>query len=199
MLRRILFVGGAVLAMSLMVSTSFARPISPKKANKFQATIVTGVEACNVTNTTAPGILGTPACDPVVASDNVCQFDAPGGKRKGGGKVLAKAKDDIAISAKLGGLTDTCNGETLCAVAGVRTSQNNCLSGGDCSTITQVDLPLGLACSGVDKGKWKLKTTVNTSLAGALVLGNSTEFILGEVGLLRSGGGVAFRAGLLLP
>lgn len=198
MLRRILFVGGAVLAMSLMVSTSFARPISPKKANKYQATIVTGTEACTTPNTTASGVLATAACDPVVAADTVCQFDAPGGKRKGSGKVLAKAKDDIAISAKLGGLTDTCNGESLCAVASVRTSQNNCTSLGDCSTITQTDLPLGVACATVDKGKWKIKTTVNTSLPGALVTGNQTEFTLGEIGLLRAGGGVAFRAGLLL-
>ena len=197
MLRRILFVGGVMLAVSLMASASFARPASPKKANKYQATVVTGVEACTVTNTTAPGLLSTPACDPVVASDSVCQFGPEG---KGSGKVLAKAKDDIAISAKIGGLTETCNGETLCAVASLRTSQNNCASTGDCTTVTQTDLPLGLACAEVAKGKWKIKGSVNAEfLPGALVTGNSAEFILGEVGLLRSGGGVAFRAGLLLP
>ena len=196
MLRRILIIGGVVLGVSLMASASFGRPTPPKKANKYQATIVTGVEACTVTNTTAPGLLSTPACDPVVASDNVCQFGSAG---KGSGKVQAKAKDDIAIAVKLGGLTDTCNGESLCAVASVRTSQNGCLSSGDCSTVTQENLPLGVACCTVDKGKCKIKTTVNTALPGALVTGNLAEFTLGEVGLQRSGGGYAFRAGLLLP
>ena len=112
----------------------------------------------------------------------------------------AKAKDDIAVAVKLGGLDDACNGETLCAVASVRTSQNNCASSGDCSTVTQTDLPLGVACCTVDKGKCKLKTTVNQSLPGALVTGNAAEFIIGEVGMLRSGAaGPGFRAGLLLP
>jgi hypothetical protein len=185
-----------VLAVSLMASASFGRPATPKKANKYQATMVNGVEACTTANTTAPGALSTAACDPVVASDSLCQFGPEG---KGSGKVQAKAKDDVAIAAKLGGVTATCEGETLCAVAGVRTSSNGCASTGDCSTITQPDLPLGIACCQVEKGKCKIKTTVNTALPGALSLGKATEIIVGEVGLARTGGGVAFRAGLFLP
>jgi hypothetical protein len=199
MLKKVLFAGGVLVTVGLFASTSLARPISPKKANKYQATVVTGVEACSAANTTAPGALMTAACDPVVASDSVCQFTEKAGKPKGGGKVLAKAKDDIKINVKVKGITETCNGETLCAVASVRTSTNNCASTGDCSTIPQPDLPLGIACCLVEKQKCKIKTTVNTALPGALVTGNSTEFIIGEVGLKRTGGGVAFRAGLLLP
>jgi len=169
----------------------------PKKANKYQATIVQGVEACTAANTTAPGLLGTPACDPVVPSDPNCVFDA-----KGGGKVLAKSKDDIKIQAKLKKLVNeganSCEGETICAVASVRTTSNGCLSGNPCTTIDQNDLPLGVACCTVQKGKCKIKTTVNTALPGALVQGNQTEIIVGQVGLIRTGGpGVAFRAGLL--
>ena len=89
MLRRILIIGGVVLGVSLMASASFGRPATPKKANKYQATVVTGVQACTVTNTTAPGLLSTPACDPVVASDAVCQFGSAG---KGSGKVAGQGK-----------------------------------------------------------------------------------------------------------
>jgi hypothetical protein len=170
----------------------------PKKANKYQATIVQGVEACTVANTIAPGALMTPACDPVVPSDPNCLFDA-----KGGGKVLAKAKDDIKIVAKLKKLVNeganSCEGETLCAVASIRTTADACGTGNPCTTIDQDDLPLGLACCQVQKGKCKIKTTVNTALPGALVPGNRTEFTIGQVGLKRTGSsGVAFRAGLFL-
>lgn len=199
MLNRSLLVGSIAVVACLMVTQALARPIPPKKANKYQSTVVTGVEACTADNTFAPGALSTKACDPIVQSDGVCQFTEKKGKPKGGGKFQAKAKDDISVSVKLKGLTETCNGQTLCAVASVRTAQDNCLSGGDCSTVTQTDLPLGVACCPVEKGKCKIKTTVNDSLPGALVTGNLAEFIIGEVGLRRSGGGVAFRAGLLLP
>jgi hypothetical protein len=182
-----------------MVSTAFGRPLPPKKANKFQATMVTGVQACTAANTTLPGALMTPGCDPVVANDTVCQFAEKNGKLKGKGKVLAKAKDDIKLKAKLVNLTDSCNGETLCAVATVTTTSDNCASGGSCTGVTSIDLPLGIACCLVEKNKCKIKTTVNTALPGALVPGNYTEFIIGEVGLKRTGASApAFKGGLLL-
>ncbi len=189
---------GTILGVAFLVGPAMGQRSVPKKANKYQATIVQGVEACTATNTTAPGILSTPACDPVVVSDPGCVFD-----NKGAGKVLAKSKDDIKISAKLSKLVNegvnSCEGETLCAVASVRTTSDACGSGNPCTTVDQEDLPLGVACCTVQKGKCKIKTTVNTALPGALVPGNRTEFILGQVGLLRSGApGVAFRAGLLL-
>lgn len=190
MLRRILFIGGACLGVALMVSPAFGRNPAAK-AGKYQATLVQGVQACTVTNTTAPGVLNTAACDPVVPSDSVCVFGP-----KGKGSVAAKAKTDVAVQAKLGGLEASCDGETICAVAGVRTTVDSCASSGSCSTITQPDLPLGIACATVAKGKWKFKGTISQTLAGALTNGNRTEITIGEVGLVRAGGGVAFRAGV---
>ncbi len=67
MLRRILFIGGACLGMALMVGPALGARNVPKKANKYIATIVQGVEACTSANDTAPGALGTPACNPVVS------------------------------------------------------------------------------------------------------------------------------------
>lgn len=197
MLRRILIVGGALLGTALIVSPVLGQRALPKKANKYQATIVQGVEVCTATNTTAPGVLATAACDPVVAADSLCQFTA-----KGSGKFLSKAKTDVSVQVKLSNLTDTCNGETLCGVASIRTSSDGCASGGSCSTVPQADLPLGIACCTVDKNKCKVKTTIGVSLPGALPAGNNTEIIIGEVGMVRTSGvteGVAFRAGLLFP
>ena len=204
MLRRILIIGGACLGIGLMVSPALGVRSIPKKANKYQATIIQGVEACTTANAFAQGALSTPGCNPVVPSDPACVFL----NGEGGGKALAKAKDDISIKVKLKKIDPGCEGQTLCAIATVRTATENCddtdgAGGtivGDCTTETQTDLPLGLACAAVLDGKLQIKTTVNQSLAGALVTGNSTEFTLGEVGLLRSGAaGAAFRAGLLLP
>ncbi len=123
----------------------------------------------------------------------------------GKGQAKAKSKTDISIKVKLRKVDPACNGETLCAVASVITAQNNC-GLGDCTTEAQVDLPLGIACCTVVDEKCDIKTTVNTALPGALVTGNSAEFQLGEVGLLRVGTPdnspnrqpAAFRAGLLL-
>lgn len=194
MLRRILLVGGACLGMALMVSPALGARNIPKKANKFQVTVVQGVEACTAPNTTAPGVLATPACDPVVPADSVCLFT-----EKGSGKIAAKAKDDIAVQAKLGGVTDTCNGETLCAVADLRGSYDTCASTGDCTSQDSSDLLLGASCCTVDKGKCKIKAAISVTFPGALVIGQNSEFIVGKTGLLRAGGGVAFRGGLLLP
>jgi len=196
MLRRILFIGGACLGVALMVSPAFGVRNTPAKAGKYSIEVIQGVEVCSAANTTAPGLLATQACDPVVPSDPGCVFGV-----KGKGKISAKIDKtgDIAVQAKISGIEPTCEGETLCAVASVRTSQNNCASTGDCSTINQVNLPLGVACGPVTKGKLGVKTTVNTALPGALVAGNAAEFTIGEVGLSRTGGGIAFRGGLLLP
>jgi len=84
----------------------------------------------------------------------------------------------------------------------VRTTSDACASGNPCTTEDQEDLPLGVACCTVQKGKCKIKTTINTALPGAIVAGNRTEITVGQVGLLRTTGspspiGPAFRAGLL--
>ncbi len=202
MLRRILFIGGACLGMALMVSPAFGARNVPKKANKYQATLVQGTIACTATNTTAPGLLATPACDPVVPADPGCVFEDNGG----GGLLKAKSKDDISVQAKVKKVDAACEGETLCAVAGISASYDTCASSGNCTAVTSTDLALGASCVTIEKGKGKFKGTINGALPGALVTGERSEFILGEIGLLRTGAGstagranAAFRAGLLLP
>ena len=205
--------------MALMVSPALGQRAVPKKANKYQATLVQGVAACTASNTNAPGILNSLACSPVAPSDPACVFE----DNNGGGLVKAKAKDDIAVQAKLKKLDAACEGESLCAVASVTSSYDECDNLDTCTT-TAIDLALGATCCTVEKGKCKVKTTINGALPGALVPGERTEFIIGEVGMLRTGatggqvinidgaqangGGpiqgstrkaAAFRAGLLLP
>lgn len=219
MLRRILIVGGACLGMALMVSPALGQRNVPKKAGKYQATLVQGVAVCTASNTTAPGILASPACSPVVPSDAGCVFE----DNVGGGQVKSKAKDDVAVQAKLKGIDAACEGESLCAVASITSSYDSCANTQTCRT-TSVDLALGASCCTVTDGKCQVKTSINVALPGALVPGQRTEFQLGEVGMLRTGAtglttitfdganangqplspstrrkAAAFRAGMLLP
>ncbi len=204
MLRRILIVGGACLGAALMVSPALGQRSIPKKANKYQATLVQGVVSCTAANTTAPGVLATPACDPVVPNDDTCVYLIDGDKFKGGGQAKSKAKDDVAVQVKLKGLDPACEGLTLCAVADVEASYDTCASSGTCTGERNEQLPLGVACCVVEKGKCQVKTTINAALPGALVNGVNTEFMVGRVGMLRTTGGgtisgPAFISGLLLP
>ncbi len=194
---RVLFVVGTCAVVGLMVSPAAGTRNPAKRARKLMVPMVQGVEPCLATNTKAPGILQTPACDPVVPSDAGCVFGL-----KGMGRVIAIEKHgDIAIHAKLTGIDPACSNATLCLVVTMRASQDNCASTGDCTTHTQLNFPLWLTCCAVtESGRCTAKTSVNQGLPGLLVPGNRTEFVIGEVGFVRTGSsGAAFRGGLMLP
>ncbi len=120
----------AALGVSaLFVSFAWAERNPPKKANKHQVSLVQAVEACAVgsANTTEPGILAIPACDPVVPSDSGCVFGA-----KGAGRIKAKSKTDIALQVKVKGVDAGCDGQQLCLAMDFTSVRNNCASAGDC-------------------------------------------------------------------
>lgn len=198
-MRKILFTTAALAVFGLLAAPAMAQVQNPpKKANKLIITMVEGVQACTVANTSTGGVINLPACDAQPA-DSLCEFTTKNGKLRGLGMAKAIArKGDIFLNVKVNGINDACNGESLCTVANFRATQNNCSNSAACTTTDQVDFPLGLSCCTVDKGKCRIKTSVNEALAGAINGANTPSYTINGVGLSRVGGGVAFRGGLLV-
>lgn len=175
-------------------SLAFGADGEPKKANKYQSTTVNAYSACTAPSETTLGGLPLPAC-PAVDADATCNFGD-----KGKGKIQAKAKDDVSLSVKLGGL-ENCDGETLQAIVTIAATTNNCSVSTRCST-PEITLPIPGATCVVDKGKCKIKTTVNTLIPGAITPGQNTSIVIRDVTLGRTTGtaaGIVTEAGLLVP
>ncbi len=195
MLKRTMIVGGTMLALGFVVSVAMGADDEPKKANKYQATAVNGYDECLVPNQTTAGALPLPAC-PAADSHTVCQFSD-----KGSGKFAAKAKDDVALKIKVGGLIDgsgTCDGSSLQMTATIQVTTNSCTVSSRCSTVTLNDFAIPGATCTVTKGKCQINTTVNTAAPGTLVPTENTAISIGAVKLLAGTAAVA-TAGVLVP
>lgn len=166
-------------------------------ARKVSIELVQGTNVCTSPNTTAPGSLATPACDPVQPSDPVCTF---GPRGRGRVTIRANSSPDLMLNMKLSGLSPACTDATLCLTVSFRASHDYCGSSGDCSAREQLDFPLFFSCCTVNaSGRCADNTTVNTEFPGLISAGNRTELIIGEVGIRRSGAtATAFRGGLLV-
>jgi hypothetical protein len=200
-MRRTLFITACCIAVGLFIQgAALGVRHEPKKANKFQATLVTSYAECTSPNDTLGGGIPLPGCHPAVPADGHCYINA-----KGGGKVLAKEKNgDIAIKAKLKGI-EGCDGETLCAEASLRATTDNCLSGDPdgCTSTNFANLPITYAgCCMVTKGKCQIKTTVDTEVPGAVMSGDNASIALLGCSLARTTGTAAGKVadcGLLVP
>jgi hypothetical protein len=212
-------IGLGLAAVVMMTSSASAQFAFPKKANKFQSTLVPAYALCNVPNTNTTGATPLPACSPAVFNDTVCSFDVSNPlKPLGQGQiqaVVAGAKDklDIKLQAKLQGLSAGCIGETLCITPAVRASSRGCANGdpGGCTVQEVFTNPFALsgpACGVVDaKGKLQIKTTVDTAAGIDLISpGNFLTLDLTRTGLRRTtgpslpaAGTLTFSAGLVAP
>jgi hypothetical protein len=200
-MRHFLIIAGVSLGITLFAVPSDAQRNEPKKANKFQSTLVTSYELCAVPNDATGGGLALPACSPAVATDTQCTLGP-----RSVGKLLGKVSKfgDILLNAKLTDIQN-CEGESLCAVASLQATTNNCVSNdpGGCTTIAIPDLPFpDPACCVVNKRKCKIKTTVNTAIPGVLNSGDLTSITLSGCGLGRTTGtaaGIVARCGVLVP
>jgi len=197
MLKRIVIVGGTALAMGFVVTAAMGLDNEPKKANKYQATGVNAYNECTAPTGTTAGALPLPACV-AVDSGTVCQFSD-----KGSAKFASKAKDDVSLKIKVGGLIDgsgTCDGTALQATATIQATTNDCTAGAAprCSTVTLADFPIPGATCVVAKGKCQINTTVNTAAPGTIVPGTNTAIRLGSV-TLKDGANTVVTAGVLVP
>jgi hypothetical protein len=188
-------IGGSLLGLTLLASPGIGILANPTKAKKFQSTLTAGYVQCTAPNTTTVGI-GLMACQPAVLSDGHCSISPDGG-----GKLQAKQDGgDLAIKAKLKGIQG-CDGEQLCVVASTRVSSKNCV------VVDLTDFPLNSgptpACCVVDKGKCKIKTSLNAALVvPALGMGQNTSFDIRGCGLSRFTGtsaGQVARCGVVIP
>ncbi|MBY0278286.1 hypothetical protein K2Z84_23405 [Candidatus Binatia bacterium] len=209
----------AIATFGLAASSAHAQFNYPKKANKFQATMVTAYAPCTASNDTTTGALGLPACHPAVRSDTVCGFDVSNpAKPLGQGQLQATVagagdKLDIKLQVKLQGLDAGCIGQTLCIAPFLRASSTGCVSGdpNGCTTLEALTNPFALSgpgCGVVDSsGKLQIKTTVDTALGIDLITpGTHLTLDLARTGVRRTtgpslpaAGALTFSAGLLAP
>jgi len=209
MRKLVLTIGLGIAAVVLTAGSAKAQYQFPKKANKYQATMVTAYAACTAPNDTTTGALALPACHPATPNDTVCGFDVSNpAKPLGQGQLQATvsgkgATVDIKLQVKLQGLTAGCIGETLCIAPFLRASSLGCASAdpGGCTTLESLSNPFALgaaACGVVDsKGKLQIKTSVNSVIPG-LIPGNTHLTIdLGRSGVRRTTGASLPAAGAL--
>jgi hypothetical protein len=191
MVRRIAIVGALVCGAVFVVSTSMAADNEPKKANKYQATLVNAYDECTAPSEVTGGTLPLPACPAVDPSGATCNFG-----EKGSGKAQAKAKDDVSLKLLAKGL-ENCDGTTLQATATIQVTTNNCTVSSRCTTVTLENFQIPGATCLVDKGKCLIKGTVNGFAPGTLTPNENTNISLGSVGL-QSGTTTVVTAGVLV-
>jgi hypothetical protein len=214
-----LTVAAGVATLGLAASSAHAQFNFPKKANKFQATMVTAYGPCTASNDTTTGALPLPACHPAPRNDTVCGFDVSNpAKPLGQGQLQATVagagdKLDIKLQVKMQGLDAGCIGQTLCLAPFVRASSTGCASGdpGGCTTLESLTNPFalgGTGCGVVDaSGKLQIKTTVDTATTIDLISpGSHLTLDLARTGVRRTtgpslpaAGTLSFAAGVIAP
>jgi hypothetical protein len=129
-------VGGASLAL--------AQHNEPFHATKFSSSLVTSYAACTAPTGNSTKTLPLPACN-AVRSDPTCDFAATGSSS---GTVSANVHGQrIRMHASASNLDPGCNGKTLCLVASLRATTDDCLTP-PCTVqeSTIQDYPTGCCC-----------------------------------------------------
>ncbi len=202
MRKLILGVIGAAFAFAMTAGVASATHNVPKDAKQQKGEFVKAYNQCVVPNDFTSN--GFPACTGVVASDPKCTFST-----KGKGKYLAKYNalgpdkllgtsddGDADIQATIVGLVG-CNAQVLTIVADVRATTDDCTAGAVC---TVVDLPnfVIAPCTVDSVGNCKIKTTVNLSAAGPILLPGKNVSIEVRGVSMNNGPNRLLRGGLLI-
>jgi hypothetical protein len=178
-----------VAGVCLTATTVLAADGEPMKAGGYKSDMVRPYADCTMPSEVTLGALPFPSC-PATTPNPICQFGA-----KGKATVQAKAKTDVALQAQLSGL-ENCDGATLKIAADISAATNNCSVSSRCHTIKVSGFQIG-SCV-VAKGKCKIKTTVNTEIAGAITTGKNTSIEIDRVGITTGTVNVAV-SGVLIP
>jgi len=181
--------GMIVAGVCLTATMALGTDGEPAKAGGFKSDMVNAYPACTTPTETTGGSIPLPACPAV--DPPLCTFGD-----KGKAKAAAKAKTDVAIQVQLQGLENCVDGTVLQAFANFTASTNDCTVSARCNTVQASNLVLG-TCT-VAKGKCKIKTTVNTTIPGAITPGNNTAIAITGVGVTTGTSAVAV-AGVLVP
>jgi hypothetical protein len=181
--------GFIVAGLCLTATMALGADGEPAKAGGFKSSMVNAYPACTTPTETTGGSLPLPACP---ANDPpLCTFGD-----KGKAAASAKTKTDVAVQVQLQGLENCVDGTVLQAYANFTAATNDCTVSSRCNTVALSNLVLG-TCT-VAKGKCKIKTTVNTTIPGAITPGQNTAITLNGVGVTTGTSAVAV-AGVLVP
>ncbi|HXJ35965.1 MAG TPA: hypothetical protein VMS22_18185 [Candidatus Eisenbacteria bacterium] len=173
-----------VVATLILAATSVRAHEFPTVAKQLKSSLVQNYAQCTAPTTMTSG--GKPACggepDPV---DTQCTFAS-----KSQGTLTATiSKTSIKLKAALKGLSPACNGETLTAALGVRTTTDDCPDG-HCTVVD--DEITGGTCT-VAKGKCALAATIPTGYSA----GAGSEMTVRTCGI-RHGMLDAFTCGVMV-
>ena len=175
---------------------------APKRAGKMVMALVQGQATCLAPNDSAGAVTAYPACHPAVPADSLCGFTSSGiGKMS-----LLAGRSDVRVKVRVVGLAPTCNGQTLCAIATLRLTTDDCTSGdaAGCTSLDTFDAPLAGCCT-VTAGMCRIATSLNDAVAGSVTGGNAATYEIRGCGLSRITAGPepplgpALRCGLLVP
>ncbi len=149
-----------IVAAALVITNTTARAhFFPKKAPSLKAFLVQNYPPC-----TAPGATsstGEPACEGPAEVDPSCVFSAKG---LGTFSATVKSRTKIAIAARLSGLDTGCEGKTLTAALGVRTTSDTCPQ----DHCTSVDKEIDAGSCVVNRGRCTVSVVVDSGFpAGA--------------------------------
>jgi hypothetical protein len=179
----------------------------PRRAKTLKAPLVTAYAPCTNPNTETLGFPALRACYPAQRMDSLCGFVSETTHLAGYGKASGKARPNgdfrVEISAK--GLSNGCEGQTLCGIVRVRATTHRCAEG-PC-TVEDMDFMVPTsptACCTVVAGQCQVSTTINSEVLGTLVVGDRTGFEVYGFGLKRTTGlnppaGNTFSSGGLTP
>lgn len=200
-----------VLCALALVAVASAGPAgathdAPRRAKTIKAPLVTAYVPCTNPNTQTLGFPALPACYPAERMDPLCGFVSESTGLAGFGKAAAKSRPngDFKIDITAKGLSNGCEGQTLCGIVRVRATTHRCVEGA--CTVADMDFtsPSPTSCCTVVAGVCTVSTTINSEVLGTLVIGDRTGFEVFGFGLRRISGpdqpvGNTFSSGGLTP
>lgn len=170
--------------MAMLASVTLAGAHSfPAKAPSLKASLVQNYPAC-----TAPGATTStnePACVGAAELDPSCTFGS-----KGVGTLAVNVKKtNLAVTARLSGLSPNCEGKTLTAALGVRTTSDSCPD----DHCTSIDRELTAGTCTVRNGK----CTITASVAPGYEAGSGAEMTVLTCGV-KNGSLLTFTCGVMV-
>jgi hypothetical protein len=178
-----------ILALLLALAPVPARAhFFPKKAPTLKAFLVQNYPPC-----TAPGATtsnGEQACEGPAEVDPSCVFSAKG---LGTFSASVKGMTHITVTARLSGLDTGCEGKTLAAALGVRTTSDTCPT----DHCTSVDREITFGSCVVHRGRCAINATIDPGFPS----GAGSEMTILTCGVqdgVQDGAPLTFSCGIMI-
>jgi len=147
-----------IAALLALYGTRADAHFFPKKATSLKSFLVQNYPPCTAPEATST--TGEPACEGVAEVDPSCVFSSKG---VGTFSAVVKSRTKVAIGVRMSGL-DMCDGKTLTAALGVRTTSDTCPN----DHCTAVDKEIVAGTCVVSHGRCVINSTIDSGFpAGA--------------------------------